>query len=52
MATLFEATELNGMKLRNRTVRSATWEGLAAPNGYPTDRLTRVLVDSPRVAWA
>lgn len=45
MATLFEDTELNGMKLRNRTVRSATWEGLAAPNGYPTDRLTRVLVD-------
>jgi len=45
MATLFEATELNGMKLRNRTVRSATWEGLAAPGGYPTDKLTRVLVD-------
>jgi len=45
MATLFEATQLNGMKLRNRTVRSATWEGLAAPGGYPTDKLTRVLVD-------
>lgn len=45
MATLFEATELNGLKLLNRTVRSATWEGLAAPGGFPTEKLTQVLVD-------
>lgn len=45
MATLFEATKLSGMALRNRSVRSATWEGLAAPDGCPTERLTQVLVD-------
>ena len=45
MATLFETTRLNHMRLANRFVRSATWEGLAAPEGYPTERLTRVLVD-------
>ncbi len=45
MATLFEKTRLNGMELSNRSVRSATWEGLADPAGYPTDRLTQVYVD-------
>ena len=45
MATLFEATRLKHIELSNRFVRSATWEGLAAPGGYPTDRLTKVLVD-------
>ncbi|MDC0359070.1 NADH:flavin oxidoreductase [Oligoflexia bacterium] len=39
MATLFEATVLNGMQLRNRTVRSATWEGMCTPEGEPTDEL-------------
>ncbi|MGD0232698.1 MAG: NADH:flavin oxidoreductase [Syntrophorhabdales bacterium] len=45
MATLFETTALNTMELHNRFVRSATWEGLAASGGYPTERLTGVLVD-------
>jgi 2,4-dienoyl-CoA reductase-like NADH-dependent reductase (Old Yellow Enzyme family) len=45
MATLFEKTRLNGMELSNRSVRSATWEGLADPGGFPTDRLTQVYVD-------
>jgi 2,4-dienoyl-CoA reductase-like NADH-dependent reductase (Old Yellow Enzyme family) len=45
MATLFEKTRLNGMELSNRSVRSATWEGLADPAGYPTDRLIQVYVD-------
>ncbi len=40
MATLFEAVELQGMKLRNRLVRSATWEGMCAPDGRPTPKLT------------
>lgn len=29
MAELFEVTSINGMRLANRFVRSATWEGLA-----------------------
>lgn len=33
MYKLFEATEINGMKLPNRFVRSATWEGMAAEDG-------------------
>jgi 2,4-dienoyl-CoA reductase-like NADH-dependent reductase (Old Yellow Enzyme family) len=44
MPTLFERITLNGMALPNRFVRSATWEGLAAPDGSVTD----ALVDSMR----
>jgi 2,4-dienoyl-CoA reductase-like NADH-dependent reductase (Old Yellow Enzyme family) len=36
MATLFEETNINGMTLKNRLVRSATWEGMAEPDGRPT----------------
>jgi len=36
---LFEETEINGMTLRNRIVRSATWEGLATTEGACTDQL-------------
>ena len=39
MRTLFDETTLNGMVLKNRLVRSATWEGMAAPDGRPTARL-------------
>ncbi len=42
---LFEPTIINGMPLSNRFVRSATWEGLATPEGYATEPLTRLLVD-------
>ena len=48
MAALFEKTRLNNMELSNRSVRSATWEGLADPGGFPTDGLTRVYVDLAR----
>jgi 2,4-dienoyl-CoA reductase-like NADH-dependent reductase (Old Yellow Enzyme family) len=41
VSTLFEATKLKDLTLRNRFVRSATWEGLAADDGTPT----RALVD-------
>jgi 2,4-dienoyl-CoA reductase-like NADH-dependent reductase (Old Yellow Enzyme family) len=40
MATLFEETAINGMTIRNRMVRSATWEGMCEPNGRPTEKLT------------
>ncbi len=45
MAELFEPTALNGMTLANRFVRSATWEGLATPEGYATEALTNLLVN-------
>jgi 2,4-dienoyl-CoA reductase-like NADH-dependent reductase (Old Yellow Enzyme family) len=31
MSRLFESSDINGMKLANRFVRSATWEGMASP---------------------
>lgn len=40
MKTVFEETTVKGMKLKNRLVRSATWEGMCDHNGCPTDTLT------------
>ena len=45
MRELFESTVLNGMKLSNRFVRSATWEGLASHEGYGTEELAKCWVD-------
>ena len=45
MRVLFEATEINGMKLANRFVRSATWEGMAADDGAVTPKLIQTMVD-------
>ena len=39
MITLFDQTSINGMKLNNRLVRSATWEGMCDPDGRPTRKL-------------
>jgi 2,4-dienoyl-CoA reductase-like NADH-dependent reductase (Old Yellow Enzyme family) len=39
MAILFDTTTINGMILRNRIVRSATWEGMCEADGRPTDKL-------------
>ena len=36
MATLFEEATINGMTLKNRLVRSSTWEGMAQPDCRPT----------------
>ncbi len=44
MAQLFETTTINGMKLKNRCVRSATWEGLATSDGYVTPELTKLML--------
>ncbi|MGD8943809.1 MAG: NADH:flavin oxidoreductase [Desulfobacterales bacterium] len=43
MTTLFEPSEINGMKLQNRFVRSATWEGLAAEDGSCTPQLVDLM---------
>jgi len=45
MSKLFETTEINGMKLSNRFVRSATWEGMAGDDGAVTPKLTQNMVD-------
>jgi 2,4-dienoyl-CoA reductase-like NADH-dependent reductase (Old Yellow Enzyme family) len=39
MRTLFDETTINGMVLKNRLVRSATWEGMCEPDGRPTKKL-------------
>lgn len=45
MSRLYEATTINGLVLPNRFVRSATWEGLAAPDGSSTRALVKVSTD-------
>ncbi len=45
MPTLFEEVELSGMKLRNRFVRSATFEGMAGPDGAARDSLVSLTED-------
>jgi 2,4-dienoyl-CoA reductase-like NADH-dependent reductase (Old Yellow Enzyme family) len=39
MKSLFEESAIGGMRLRNRFVRSATWEGMAGEDGSVTDRI-------------
>lgn len=45
MRTIFEESTLNGMKLKNRLVRSATWENMADAQGYMTEKLFSVYED-------
>jgi 2,4-dienoyl-CoA reductase-like NADH-dependent reductase (Old Yellow Enzyme family) len=39
MASLFEEVVIGRIPMRNRIVRSATWEGMCERNGAPTDRV-------------
>ena len=39
MVRLFETTTINEMVLKNRLVRSATWEGMCEPDGRPTEKV-------------
>jgi 2,4-dienoyl-CoA reductase-like NADH-dependent reductase (Old Yellow Enzyme family) len=43
MSRLFEQSEINGMVLSNRFVRSATWEGLATDDGASTSKLVDLM---------
>lgn len=45
MNKMFERTEINGMLLANRFVRSATWEGMASNDGAVTPKLIATMVD-------
>lgn len=42
MKTLFDQTQLTGMKLKNRFVRSATYDGVADMQGHVTEKLLHV----------
>ncbi|HBC93639.1 MAG TPA: NADH:flavin oxidoreductase [Pelotomaculum sp.] len=44
MSKVFGRTEINGMVLENRFVRSATWEGLAGNDGAVTPELMATMV--------
>lgn len=39
MRTIFDTTAINSMVLKNRLVRSATWEGMCDSEGRPTTQL-------------
>jgi len=39
---LFEATVINGLRLENRLVRSATWEGMCSEDGVPGEALVEL----------
>jgi 2,4-dienoyl-CoA reductase-like NADH-dependent reductase (Old Yellow Enzyme family) len=43
MSNLFETTKINGMRLSNRFVRSATWEGMATESGACTPGLAELM---------
>ena len=45
MTELFEHSSINGMKLANRFVRSATWEGMAADDGACTPQLIELMAE-------
>jgi 2,4-dienoyl-CoA reductase-like NADH-dependent reductase (Old Yellow Enzyme family) len=38
MKQLFEENTINGMKLKNRLIRSATCEGMSDPHGHPSSK--------------
>jgi 2,4-dienoyl-CoA reductase-like NADH-dependent reductase (Old Yellow Enzyme family) len=48
MKTLFDRTCIGPLRLKNRLVRSATWEAMAREDGRPTPRLVRVYEELAR----
>ncbi|HDL98370.1 MAG TPA: NADH:flavin oxidoreductase, partial [Desulfobacteraceae bacterium] len=48
MSKLFEASLINGLNLKNRFIRSATWEGMATVDGAVTPKLVQTMIDLAR----
>ena len=48
MSIMFQPSEINGLKLENRFVRSATWEGMATDDGAATQKLIDLMADLAR----
>ena len=48
MREVFESTQINGMTLANRFVRSATWEGMATSEGLVTSKLIKTMAELAR----
>ncbi len=48
MKQLFEKTKMNQVPLKNRFVRSATWEGLANPDGSCSEKVKEMMVELAR----
>jgi 2,4-dienoyl-CoA reductase-like NADH-dependent reductase (Old Yellow Enzyme family) len=48
MPKLFESTAINSMRLKNRFVRSATFEGMADTDGACTPQLTNLMAELAR----
>ncbi len=48
MRNIFEETTIKSMTLKNRLVRSATWEGMCEADGRPTAKLSRFYRDLAR----
>ena len=42
--SVFEPVSLAGMKLKNRIIRSATYEGMADEKGFPNDKLKNLYI--------
>lgn len=51
MDALFEGCRLGNLALRNRFVRSATWEGMTAEEGEVTEDFVEVYRDLGRGTW-
>ncbi len=45
MKQIFETARLGNLTLKNRLIRSATWEGIALPNGGITDEAYRIYAE-------
>ncbi len=45
MKKVFEPVNLRGLQLKNRLIRSATWEGIAETDGGSTENRSRILLE-------
>jgi 2,4-dienoyl-CoA reductase-like NADH-dependent reductase (Old Yellow Enzyme family) len=48
MSVLFDETEINGMTIQNRFIRSATWEGMSSDQGSCSKELVEFTVNLAR----